>query len=171
MKAVSFLKLNLAWIADSYTWILVYSCKDTTKGAFSVNYIVSLGLPGGAGGKEPACQYSRHKRCRFDPWVGKIPWRRERRHTSVFSPGESHRQRSLAGSIVPRVTKSRTWLEQRSMPISFCSLKSFPRNDWKYGLHFNKGGWVVLSKWFCPLSNTVKCLNVWHGRAAIVQLV
>ena len=34
------------------------------------------GLPGGASGKEPACQCRRHKRCRFDPWVGKIPWRR-----------------------------------------------------------------------------------------------
>ena len=30
-------------------------------------------------------------RCRrpgFDPWVGKIPWRRERLHTPVFRPGE-----------------------------------------------------------------------------------
>ena len=26
----------------------------------------------------------------FDPWVGKIPWRRERLLTPVFWPGESH---------------------------------------------------------------------------------
>ena len=26
----------------------------------------------------------------FDPWVGKIPWRRERLPTPVFWPGESH---------------------------------------------------------------------------------
>ena len=32
--------------------------------------------PGGARGKEPACQCRRHKRLGFDPWVGKIPWRR-----------------------------------------------------------------------------------------------
>ena len=37
-------------------------------------------------------------RCRFDPWVGKIPWRRARQPTPVFLPGESHGQRSLAGS-------------------------------------------------------------------------
>ena len=37
------------------------------------------------------------KRNRFDPWVGKIPWRRKRQPTQVFSPGESHRQRRLAG--------------------------------------------------------------------------
>ena len=33
----------------------------------------------------------------FDPWVGKIPWRREWQLTPVFVPGESHRQRSLEG--------------------------------------------------------------------------
>ena len=31
----------------------------------------------------------------FDPWVGKIPWRRKWQPTPVFLPGESHRQRSL----------------------------------------------------------------------------
>ena len=35
-----------------------------------------LGLPGDASGKEPTCQCRRHKRHWFDPWVGKIPWRR-----------------------------------------------------------------------------------------------
>ena len=33
----------------------------------------------------------------FDPWVGKIPWRRVWQLTPVFLPGESHGQRSLAG--------------------------------------------------------------------------
>ena len=30
-------------------------------------------LYGGASGKEPACQCRRHKRCRFNPWVGRSP--------------------------------------------------------------------------------------------------
>ena len=55
------------------------------------------GGQGGASGKEPACQCRRHKRRGFDPWVGKIPWRRAWQPTPVFSPGESHGQRSLAG--------------------------------------------------------------------------
>ena len=42
--------------------------------------------------KEPACQC---RRCLFDPWVGKIPWRREWQSTPVFLSGESHGQRSL----------------------------------------------------------------------------
>ena len=33
----------------------------------------------------------------MDPWVGKIPWRREWQPTPVFWSGESHGQRSLAG--------------------------------------------------------------------------
>ena len=33
----------------------------------------------------------------FDPWVGKIPWRRERLPILVFLSAEFHGQRSLAG--------------------------------------------------------------------------
>ena len=35
------------------------------------------------------------RRCGFNPWVGKIPWRRAQQPTPVFLPGESHGQRSL----------------------------------------------------------------------------
>ena len=62
-----------------------------------LTYIESLGFPGDASGKEPACQCRDIKRCRFDPWVGKMPWRRAWQPIPVFLPGESHRQRSLAG--------------------------------------------------------------------------
>ena len=48
-------------------------------------------------GKDPICQYRKHKRHRIHPWVGKIPWRRKRQPLPVFLPGESHGQRSLAG--------------------------------------------------------------------------
>ena len=33
----------------------------------------------------------------FDPWVGKIPWRKKWQPTLVFLPGKLHGQRSLAG--------------------------------------------------------------------------
>ena len=49
-------------------------------------------LPWWLSGKEPTCQCRRHG---FDPWVGKIPWRRKWQPTPVFLPGESHGQRSL----------------------------------------------------------------------------
>ena len=59
-----------------------------------------LGFPGGSSGKKkkkPACQCKRHKRFRFDPQIGKIPWRRACQPTPVFLPGESHGQRRLVG--------------------------------------------------------------------------
>ena len=51
----------------------------------------------GDSGKEPTGQCSRHERHWFDPWVGKIPYRRKWQPPPVFLPGESHGQRSLAG--------------------------------------------------------------------------
>ena len=57
-----------------------------------------LTLPVGfPGGKEPACQCWRYKRCKFSPWVWKIPWMRAWQPTAVFLPGESHEQRNLVG--------------------------------------------------------------------------
>ena len=37
------------------------------------------------------------KRRRFNPWIGKIPWRRAWQPTPVFLPGESLGERSLVG--------------------------------------------------------------------------
>ena len=45
-----------------------------------------LSIPGCSAGKESACNAGPG----FDPWVGKIPWRRERLPTPVFWPGEFH---------------------------------------------------------------------------------
>ena len=53
--------------------------------------------PGGSTGKEPTCQCRRPKRCVFDPWVRKIPWRRAWQHIPVILAGKSHGQRSLVG--------------------------------------------------------------------------
>ena len=62
-----------------------------------LNQAQARGFPGGAGGKEPACQSKRHKRHWFDPWVGKIPLGGHMALTPVFLSGESHGQRSLVG--------------------------------------------------------------------------
>ena len=50
----------------------------------------------------------------LDPWVGKIPWRREWQLTPVFLPGESYGQRSLAGDIVHGVANSWTLLSDET---------------------------------------------------------
>ena len=75
--------------------------------------MVLEGFPGGTSGKEPTCQCRRFKRREFDPWVGKLPWRREWQPTPVFLPGESHGQKSL-WATVHRVAKSQTQLKRLS---------------------------------------------------------
>ena len=60
--------------------------------------IFNMGFLKWLSGKESACRCKRHRRRRFDPWVGKIPWRRVWQPTPVFLPEESHGKRSLAGS-------------------------------------------------------------------------
>ena len=72
--------------------------------------LITEGFPGGTSGKEPACQCRRHKRWLFDPWVGKIPWRRAWQPTPVFLPGESH-GRGTWWALVHRAAKSRTQLK------------------------------------------------------------
>ena len=50
----------------------------------------------------------------FDPWVGKIPWRKAWQPTPVFLPGESH-DRGAWWAAVHRVAKSQTRLKRLSM--------------------------------------------------------
>ena len=64
-------------------------------------------FPGGSDGKESPCSAGDG----FDPWVRKIPLRREWQPTAVFLPGESHGQRSHG------VTKSRTRLNDYYLPF------------------------------------------------------
>ena len=65
-------------------------------------------IPRWPSGEEPTWQCNRLKRCRFDPWVGKIPWRRKWEPTPVLLPRKSQGQRSLAGYSPWGHTKSDT---------------------------------------------------------------
>ena len=51
-------------------------------------------LSGSSDGKASAYNVMRP---RFDPWVGKIPWRRKWQPTPVLLPGKSHGRRSVVG--------------------------------------------------------------------------
>ena len=54
------------------------------------------------------------RRLGFDPWVGKIPWRRAWQPTPVFLPGKSHRQGSLV-VYSPRGCKESDMTEQLTL--------------------------------------------------------
>ena len=57
--------------------------------------ICSQGFPGGSDGKESACNEGNSDSILG---LGRSPWRRKRKPTPVFLPGEAHGRRSLAGS-------------------------------------------------------------------------
>ena len=61
-------------------WMHVYVCLCIPTSVF-------LSFPCGSAGKESTCN---GRRPGFDPWVGKILWRRERLPNPVFWPGEFH---------------------------------------------------------------------------------
>ena len=79
-----------------------------------------MGFPGGARGKEPVYQCRRRMTHRFNPCVGKIPWRRAWQRTPVFLLGESHGQRSLEGykSMGMQSQIQLKWLSTRSVKAS-----------------------------------------------------
>ena len=90
-----------------HAWVCVYFCspeRPEQEPAFVDSSVVSEGFPGDASGKGPTCQCRRHRRCGFDPWVSKMPWRRKWQPSPVFLPGESQRQRSLASLDTTKVT-------------------------------------------------------------------
>ena len=58
-------------------------------------------------GKESAYKC---RRCRFDPWVRKIPWRGQWQPTPVFLPGKSHGLRSLVGVAGWSLWGSQNWI-------------------------------------------------------------
>ena len=78
----------------------------------------------------------------IDPWVGKIPWRRKWKPTSVFLPGKSHGQRSLVG-------------------YSPWGHKELDTTEW---LHFQShflSGWWMLTKLIVIISNILIYIVEW----------
>ena len=79
---------------SSDQWIETLATFNRDSNMFNKQH---MGLPRWHSGKESACQSRRCRRHRFNPWVGKITWRRKWQPTTVFLLGKFHGQRSLAG--------------------------------------------------------------------------
>ena len=68
-------------------------------------------FPGGSSDKEPTCQCRKHKRRKFDPWVGKIPCRRPGQGNPLqYSRLENPRDRGAWWAAAQGAAKSRTRL-------------------------------------------------------------
>ena len=117
----------------------------------------SFDFPGGANGKKPICQRKRHG---FDPWVGKIPWRRKWQPSPVFLPGESNGQRSLAG-YSPGVAKCQTWPSNLAHSFDTDTYYLYIKIQ-EYFFHFNREVCLHFS------SNTGPFSSVFYFLALIV---
>ena len=77
-------------------------------------YLPRLGFLGGTSGKEPPCKRRRHKRLRFNPWIGKIPQEEGMATHSQHSCLEHPMDRGAWWATVHGVTKSQTRLKRLS---------------------------------------------------------
>ena len=88
-------------ISSSFLPALVIFCLvDLHPSGCKVYLIVvfnRIGSPQWLSRKRICLQSRRHRRCRFDSSVEKIPWRRKWQPIPVFLSGKSHEQRSLVG--------------------------------------------------------------------------
>ena len=104
---LAFCANSLAHTLPKYTWATVTTAY-TKFGDFA----------DGTSGKESNSQCRRRW---FDPWVGKIPWRRKWQPIPVFLPGEFHGQKSPVG-YSPKGSKESDTTEQ----LSTCNIFIFP---------------------------------------------
>ena len=134
---------------------------DTLGTVFPVHKSIPLLLPSiwVLKVKESACRYRRHNRCGFDPWVGKIPWRRKWQPIPVFLPGKSHGWRSLAGYSPWDHKESDTtkWLSTQHMkgfcvgdPAASLCPSPGPANTWPIRTAFQEIGNEAERETFFP---------------------
>ena len=64
------------------------------------------------------------RRPKFDPCVGKIPWRRDRLPTPVFLPGKSHGQRSWWVTVHEVARKSDIPAWENHLQVGICIIRS-----------------------------------------------
>ena len=80
---------------------------------FAFMYL-KMGFLGGVSTKEPTCQCRRYERCKFNPWIKKMPWRRACKPLQ-YSCLENPMGRGAWWSMVHKVAKSWTRLKWLSM--------------------------------------------------------
>ena len=96
------------------------------------------------------------RRPRFNPWVGKIPWRRKWQSTPVLLPGESHGQRSLVGTWCKEVT-------HRNRPCGWERLKAGGEGEDR-----GSDGWMAsLTRWTWVWASSGSWW--WTGRPGMLQ--
>ena len=125
---------------------------------FEDQNVIKLGLLWWLSGKESTCQC---RRWRFDPWVGKLPWRRRWQHTRVFLPGESH-GRGVWQATGHRVTKESEWLDNNSN--NFGGIIFLLKYSWVTILYY-----CCTAKWFSYIYTLLLLSRFSHVRLRVTS--
>ena len=72
MNKITYISYKIQSNLDHY--LLLSSMHSNST---STHFPYFKGLPNGSQQEKICLQCRRHRRCSFDPWVGKIPWRRK----------------------------------------------------------------------------------------------
>ena len=102
----SMVQIILRFFLSSFSACILLIWKEP-EGNFTLPSWKARSFPSSTSCKEPACQC---RRCEFDPWIVKIPWRRAWQSSPAFLPGESI-DRGAWLVIVLRVAQSQTQLK------------------------------------------------------------
>jgi len=111
-------------------WNILYFQHQYTRVQISLHFLLTfiiMSFPGNTSGKEPTCQCRKHKRCRFNPWVGKIPWRRPWQPQSLGWEDPLEEAMATHSSILAWRIQ---WTE-KSGPLRSIGLQRV-RPDWNY---------------------------------------
>ena len=155
-----------------FAWFLAYSRCSTMAFVVILKNGTCLwwGFSDGSVVNEPARQCRRY---RFDPWVGKTPWRRKWQPTPIFLPRKSHGQRSLAATVhgvaesdtlIDQTTTTCLWYFPQSLAFSYkrsepvYSGRGVGRKCFKISKHHSL---AVLT---LPVPQTIKKLSRWRAR-------
>ena len=118
---------------------LMSASDPVQRACICITALLEMVFPSGSVGKESACQCRRH---RFDPWVGRIPWRRKWQTNPASLSGESQAQRSPAdyspwGQRVKHGLATKHAFTLVEMPFLYRLVKSFQP--------FYKAGFKILT--------------------------
>ena len=117
----------------------------------SLSLFIFSGFSRWHSGKEPVCQCRRCKRHGFDPWVAKIPWKRNWQPTPAFLPGNPHGQRKLTDCSLGGHKELDTTERLSTANDSLEHLASHVSSNTAF--NFKYFGWMYL-KVYLPFKNT-----------------
>ena len=115
--------------------------------------------PGGACVKNSACQCRRHKRCGFDLWARKIPWRRARQ--SIPACLENPMDRGVGWAIVQGVPKRWTQLGMHTQRLTTFSIRHIIQKVGSPFCHPHKVVLFQISVWAIEIQRNGDALQTW----------